>query len=249
MRRFTYFIAGVSGVNEQMAANFGLLRRFTGSGGEFVCPTIASCATGPTGRSGALFAEGPLPPTYDPARQRWTEGYSPRDRAEPLRYFVGITNGLQPMPDDLVREKIIDGYQPKLGDGNKWTVPLVLRVNPEAIKQGRIEHLVNLPQVMGMDGGKLGFTVRSDQKGILAVARKAWANYESNKTQPIEEAILGAVELLATNYRIGLEEAALLELFDPTGISTVLSLAVDMPVLGKWGTEMAAQNEVSSRKG
>jgi hypothetical protein len=251
MRRFTYFIPNVSGFNEQMAANFGLLRRFQGSGGEFVCPTIIASA-GPMGAQGVLFAEGPVPPTYDGERQTWIEGHATRNGADPLRYFVGVTKGLHPTPADLVRSKVISGYEPKLGDGNKWTIPLVLRLDrAEVTRRPTVPdkwHKVNVPQIMGMEGGKLCFTVRAQHKAILAVAKTAWDRWVDNTGQPMEDGVRGAVELLATNYRIGVEEVMLLELFDEGIVSLILSLAVDVPAIQECASALSILNEQISAK-
>ena len=86
----------------------------------------------PSGNRGLFFADsnrlGELMPGYYPDKQTWRE--MPTVEGQP-RLFVGYWNDAKPTPQDLAREKPVDGLMVKLADGNMWQVPEVRNYNEQ----------------------------------------------------------------------------------------------------------------------
>jgi len=225
MRRFLYFIPGVSGLNEQMASNFGLLGRFIDAGGGWLCPTLIGCDCGPGGKTGCLFGHGAEHPVFNPQTQTWIQSEVQRPNAEPLKFWVGMQADLRPAPSDLARSRQQSGYEVALCDQNKWVVPLVKK-----FRAGRFD--LNLPRVLGgLKAGQPHFIVKPQFRKIDQIGDRVINWYFANVGQPVEfeGTIQACADLLATNYFVGLEECILLGLFDESSLRTILLCSIDSP--------------------
>jgi hypothetical protein len=218
MRRFLYYIPSVPGVNPHMLAELGLLPRFIGASGGLIEHVVAGVPDGPAG-TGCIVASGGAPIMASEKRV-WVQGE---------RFWTCIED-LAPGPADLVRELGISGYEVTLLDGNAWRVPLVMRWETE-----RLAHVPNLPKSMApvLRDGRYVYEskVRAEFAAVLALAERTFAAFVQELSLPAGSVFADAVELLAVNYRIGVEEAGLIGILDGEASKRVLELAIDLPRL------------------
>lgn len=120
---------------------------------------LGETAHGPDGQAGSTLY--PLPPTgdvpdvvgYDAAKQTWTH-LDPDKRC-----WIGWLTDDPPLPADLERNEVVDGYQVKDAHEHHWLVPTLVSVdNP----RGR------LPAAVGWD------TNREPVIGVAAKYRELW---------------------------------------------------------------------------
>ena len=214
LKRFLYYLPGVPGCNTRMLADRGLLSRFTGLGGDCVEHCITAC-DGPAG-TGCIVALGARAGEFKPDTQTWENSG---------QFWVGIENNdLRPGPCDLVREVGLSGYELVLGDGQIWRVPLLRRWNPE-----RCEHVSALPKSMRPVSGKIREVVTPQYRKQDEIAGQIWDSFLKEEAISLDELFNRASALLAMNYRLRSEEAALLGLFDSDTALRVLLHAIDIP--------------------
>lgn len=217
MRRFLYYIPGMPGVSPRVLANLGLLDRFTatgGAGGSLIEHCVTAVNDGPRG-AGCIVAVGTQPPAVSPDSQ-WAAAES----------FHVCVEDLLPRPQDLERELGIAGPDITLADGQAWRVPLIRRWDPP-----RLEHASNLPKTLRptFADGKTTFSarVKPEFASIDALADRIFKAFSEETTMPLDQACADAVELLAVNYRLGIQEAGLLGILDEETTVRVLSLSID----------------------
>lgn len=218
MRRFLYYFPGVPGVNPRMLADRGALDRFTAAGGGLIEHGITAAPEGMG--HGCIVAAGTQPPSV---ARRWLEGE---------KFHVGIED-LPPRPQDLEREIGLKGYPVKMLDGNDWRVPLIQRWDAE---KNQMEP--NVPQAMSLAGGRVEFKVRDEYAAIHAIASKLFGYFFDGRTVPMEELVVDAAKILSVNYRIGVEEASLLGLFDQTSLVAIVEAATDIDSLKRQANDM-----------
>jgi len=256
LRRFLYYIPNVGGANPKMLADRGLLSRFTnriiasggqGGNGGLIEHGVTATIEGPAieaetnpARVGCIVAAGARPARYDPS-QRWTELASGKG-------CVGLEdNTLPPGPADLEREDGVGGYMITLADGNEWRIPLIRKWDPQ-----KLAHVHSLPEaIQGEKGAKAGGKYRFRSKVRPEFAEldgKAIPIFKAlcqQATIEIDELFEQAAELLAVNYRLGVEEVALLGLFTVELAMKALGLAIDTPGMRSCGRSLASKGLVA----
>ena len=170
---------------------------------------------GPGDQRGCLFARRAGEPHalgYAPDRQRWAKA------AGSGEYWLGYDTAEPPTPAHLERAEIIDGHLVRLGDGQQWLVPVARMFSggtalPQAI-------------VLGPNGEK----VLRALPAYVAIARHA-DRVATDIHIGMSDGWDIAVEALALNYRIGPDEASLLQLLTTPIVPNVLEALVDVPTL------------------
>jgi len=168
------------------------------------CSRFESRALGPGGKSGCFVVVNtagvpPLRAGYYPDQQAWTQIRKDPDT------WIGIDKEHPPTPVDLVRPKVIAGWDVLLGDGNQWTVPVIRSV----------EHLTNLPRDMFYDAdGEFHLEIAGQYKDLWDQAGKAWdvlhGYFASEEGVKYSEILELCLTFLGVNYRIGrMEQSAL----------------------------------------
>ena len=236
--RFLYFIPGVPGCSEQLLLKAGLYDRFVGADNKLAGWIVREEPHGPNGQSGCIVASGQRPPEYsDDVRQKWIEVLNINC---PVRYWVGIENvATPPGPEDLMLPFNIRGHFVKLGDENRWRIPMVWSWN-----LNQIRHELALPQKMSVhieDSKKvLKREVMAVYRPLIQIAERVWDSFTNETPISSEQVFLDCVVLLAANYRVGLEEISLLGLFDEESLQEILKASIDYPTLSAQAAEMAA---------
>lgn len=214
MGHFTYFIPGVSGVNQGILAAAGLLDRFMGASGRMRVHS-AGHGEGPKG-SGCFIAPGENV-EYSPETQRWTEG---------AKFWVGVDTATMPMPEDLARELIVTGQDLTLADNKVWHVPTLHKWDMQ-----RMGHTPNLPQIMRnvVVGGRVQciMTVRPEFMAAHALAAEIFESFVAERAIPGARLVEMACAILNVNYRVGVEETGLLGLLDEATALSILRVAID----------------------
>lgn len=233
MRRFLYFLPGATGANPETLAKAGLLDRFAAPGGEFMEHVIAYTDAGPAG-SGVFVAAGPNPPQYSPDRQRWIEGPT---------FWAGIEDvDLPPRPEDLQRVIGRAGCEVQAADGSIWRAPMILRFDETTLR-----HVPNVPTYFApvCRDGKFDFdqTVDPKYRGVYDLAGRLFQDFAAETAVSLDRLFRDAVQLLAVNYRIGMEEAGLLGLLDVETADAILRVSFDCPTFQKIAHELLHTGE------
>ncbi|MCL2647732.1 MAG: hypothetical protein FWD61_12100 [Phycisphaerales bacterium] len=241
MRRFLYYIPGVPGVNPAMLADRGLLDRFTRRPGvpdasdglieygvtPLDAPPPGAAAAGP--HAGVIVAAGNWQPDLATTTE-WGDGGGGK-------FWLAIEGGggRGPKPEDMERELGISGSVITLADGKQWRVPRIRTWDRE-----KMAYLPNLPQALSPVGGE-----RYEPKvvpafaAIDALADRIFKAFAAAETVSVEQLFADAVSFLSLNYRIGVEEAAMLGMMDETDAVRVLMTAIDMEGLTVHAQEMS----------
>lgn len=166
---------------------------------------------------------------YHPDRQVWTPA------GDGQGFWIGAEPAQPPSPADLERKKVHRGYTIELGDGARWTIPIVRR--PDAVCRTFALQSTELPRdfLIGAEGQvdqriQKAYEAAWEATGEVCefffseegVAREVVAN-------DIPWAIGHCLRLLSLNYRIGPNEQNLLRLINSENWMTVLACAVDQP--------------------
>lgn len=231
LRRFLYFLPGLGGINPKMLSDRGLVSRFPAEYG--VTGSIdGPFADGEICRGGCLVAASNRPARYEPDRQQWM-------RLANGAAWVGIEDTeLPPGPADLERAVGVAGYSLTLADGNDWRIPLIRRWDPNTLA-----HVATLPSAIAGElvNGKHKFVsaVKPQYAALDAKAESIYAGFLDKHTISIDQLMHDASELLALNYRVGVEEVALLGLLTEPLALKLLGLAIDTPGLRACGEAIA----------
>ena len=149
-------------------------------------------------------------------------------------YWIGWRKDSPPGPDDLARQKQLDGHWVKLGDGNLWLVPVARRY---VFEDGAIRHRVELSTVrhLDADGRWKADTVAEQYRRLWAwlTLFDRWLAAEEGAAEDFDfqSETEFVVEALRLNYRLGSVEASLLGLLDTTGIIGAIEAVTDRPGL------------------
>lgn len=226
MRRFLYFLPGVPGCNAGMLRDRGLLDRFEAPGGKLISHCITPIDDGPVGL-GCIVAAGDQPPDRNP-EMKWVDCD---------KFWIAI-EGMPPCPGDLEREVGISGHEITLADGCVWRVPLIRRWDAE-----KFEHVPAVPTSLApvMKNGKRRYVqkVPARFEAIDALADQIFADFVAEKGSTIDAVCDDAVKFLAVNYRMGPEEAGILELLDAECALRILQLAIDQPTFSAQAADLA----------
>ncbi len=236
MNRFLYYLP-LPGANPKMLADRGLLGRFTGPRG-LLEHCVVGTDTGPAGR-GCIVALGTQPAEYEPltsltGRQRWLEGPDGQ-------YWVGVDTDAIPSPDELIRQIVVEGPTFELADGQLWRIPRLRLWDAE-----RLAMTSTLPKTLGVVAGRVVSQVAPGWQAAEALAERTWGRFAAGAPVPIAEVFSDVCELLALNYRIGQEEAAILGILTEEVAVAVLELAIDLPSLRRQAAQMATEGLAES---
>ena len=226
MAGFLYFAAGRPRVDQAWLEAHGPAHAFEPD--DLGRISQAEVGQGPGDQRGVLFARTagePQPMGYAPGVQKWAKAVSGG-------WWVGCETDAPPTPADLEHSEIIDGHVVRMGDGQQWLVPVARLFSggtalPQAI-------------VLGPNGEK----VLRALPAYAAIARHAErvaqdvhigiGLRERPKDYEPMSLLDGwdiCVAALALNYRIGPDEASLLEILTTPVVPQVLGALVDVPTL------------------
>jgi len=209
--------------------------------------TPAGVERGPDGERGVIVADDERIEAhrigYYPDKQTWR-------RIPGLDAWVGMYTDDPPEPTDLIRQRALPGHWVRLGDGHDWLIPVA---RAAAEQDSTLVWYQALPQATTIDEEG-----RWIQGGVLPAYQRLWdiamrwwdavvaaETIEESETSAkieldFEEINDGALLALATNYRVGKAEVALLGLFDDQCVREILAALIDMPTIQAWLKKKAA---------
>lgn len=212
-----------------------------------ICRQITG--NGPDGQGGIVLGDGQRVPEvgHFPARQRWI-----KDPSQEL--WVGVyTDGPLPGPADLLRQKPITGHWLELLDGRQWLVP-VARQHQE--QNGELRWAHNLPRRLSRAGGgtwqssaivpryqaiwDLAERWETSNTDAARNAGKKGDDGEDVASFKFNDAVEGAIRVLAVNYLVGPAEVDLLGLLSIDLATEVLDALCDTPTRLAWFKKKAA---------
>jgi len=228
----------------------------------FAKPTVASWADlpkacelshldgSPTSRAGngpggayGLFVAVPdsIDVEYRPDDQEWREIRSAELGSESgevqpgvVTHWIGWMKAATPGPDDLQRERLVEGHPVKLGDGNDWIIPVA---GPLGSK---------LPSTFAAGPGRtLRMQVRQQYRELFAESEKWFTLIRYGGNYTWLEAFNYAVQLLAVNYRIGFFEACFLDLIATDNIWLIADASIGEP---DWREQLRLADAVGVEK-
>lgn len=208
---------------------------------------------GPGGDRGVVVADPDRLPEhllgFWPEKQTWLKIPGLPDGKEA---WVGRHNDQPVRPPDLVRESVLPGHFVTLADGNDWLVPIARGINADGDEPFGYP---NLPQTVGVDdaGAWTQGGVVPKYRRLWEIATAWWDAFAAAGPGPddVDDVVVddkrkvtiefdfpgvndAALYALATNYRVGKAEVALLGLFDDRSTVEVLEALIDWPTVQAW---------------
>jgi len=151
------------------------------------------------------------------------------------RAWTGLWLEARPGPAELLRAEAVGGHEVELHDGNRWQVPAA-RAFPEGTQ---------LPETLIMGPGGLVRRVTAAYAAIWDDACRVW---DSGGELPQAELWRICVRALGVNYRLGPDEANLLELVTSANLPAMAAALVDVPAIAAAATAVAAEESAASKK-
>lgn len=247
---FLYFLSGAtrSDLTDGFLEAAGLGYAFGSQTAQYR-EVIAAGPSGTTGLVGSLSADRL---GYFVERQTWIP--HPTAKFNDTAVWVGVENDYRPKPEQLERPNVLTGKDIELQDGNLWHAPLIRTyIEPDEALQTPGGYAVTLPRSMGVDSeaaarGEYKLTwdaIDARYAPLLDIAVEYYDWFASDgddeksvhRMDNAEIMTECAVKVLAANYRIGMAEATLLNLFDSraTYAQSVLNYsAIDWDNLSAW---------------
>ena len=171
---------------------------------------------------------------YYPDRQEWL-------KVPGTEAFVGWRPEQPPGPGDLARPNTLDGHDVRLGDGNRWLIPVARGLVEQ---DGELRYVISVPTSTSIDenGNWTSGSVVGRYKPLWDLACRWWdavgrslVEDDHDDSQTVRFNFDGlndaALDVLATNYRVGKAEVAALGLFDSRCVYEVMNAVVDMPAI------------------
>lgn len=234
MGGFLYFVPADVTRPAELSA-YGLDYAFERGMSIAFCP----CRNGPGGVAGTVVGcdRGGMIVGYYPSKQTWRKIPGPGD------VHAGCYQDARPGPAQLLRRDALDGYPVRMLDGNDWLVPTARGLIEQ---DGDIRYQARLPAAMALDedGQWKPTGVTQKYAALWSVAERFWdaftgANLIKTAEGGRAELMLhdladGVITALATNYRLGPTEAAMLELLDQECCREALKAVIDWPVMESW---------------
>lgn len=202
----------------------GLAEVFSDVPQEQVCVAVLN-GRGPGDLSGTIIAyqtfAGDVPRRlgYYANEQRWMPV------GDGTQCWIGIDTDEPPKPEDLRRRKEHSGYTLELGDGNRYSVPVIRRPDGST----------GLPTDLYFDAvGKLCEPIKPAYERYWEASKEV-SEWFFGDTQPevidTAKAFRLAVDALGINYRFGMQEQNALRLIDKENFITLLMLTIDWPAV------------------
>ena len=160
--------------------------------------------------------------------------------------WVGFYSECPPMPDDLARERMLEGHRVTLGDENDWLIPIARGCQND---ESELVFYQALPTGVGVDdqGNWIADGVLPKYAVLWQIAMLYWTAFRAASDGDWEdmgdelavqfdlaEAADKALTVLAANYHLGKIEVAVLGLFNDVAISSILQALVDWPGVQQW---------------
>jgi len=224
MAGFLYYLPNVRTLNEAGVREAGLAYAL-GRGG----PTYQAMSPGPNGSAGVLFT---LPGASGQCASSEAAGRATWAQVPNAAVWVGFDPDDPPTPEDLARERQIDGHGVTLEDGQQWLVPVARALAGHC----------PLPRRVSWDGAQWSpGEVLERYRDLEGHAQRLWglvmgaaeATPETEAPPPItfaDECDIAAAAL-ALNYRLGPAEISLLGLFSTESEARVALAIIDWPAL------------------
>lgn len=188
-----------------------------------------------------------------PTRQTWQQ-------VPGKQVWLGFYHDDRPRPADLIRKEPLAGHLVRLADENDWLVPVARGWQFDPQQPEASGPYIALPQAIGM--GEDGSWAAGDPVAKYARLWKTacdWWDVRSGATEITEGEIAegesqttiefdfaggldAAVDVLATNYRLGRFEVAVLGLFDNLSPGKILDAAIDCPTIAAWSEAESKKN-------
>lgn len=174
---------------------------------------------GPGGLPGCLICyqtpKGDVPRRwcYMPKEQTWTPV------GDGSLLWIGVDSAEPPTPEEMARKKQYDGYSVLLGDGNRWSVPVVRAP----------DDTTSLPRDMVWDAtGRLIEPIKPLYESYWNESKEtaAWV-FDGVKPDDYGRALELAVRALSINYRFGRNEQNILRVIDSETLAGLLIATVD----------------------
>lgn len=172
---------------------------------------------GASGGEGLLWSMGE--PTYDPSAQTWQQIGGD--------LYIGYSN--LPKASELIRNRIIDGHDVILGDGDVWRIPVARLVNGDTM----------LPQVLRKSNdGKVVFEIAERYKKLYDFADNFWrirmeaAVVNAAEIElTFEDIFSSCAEILSINYMVSETEISIMGLITTENIRDFMDAVIDIPSL------------------
>lgn len=190
---------------------------------------------------------------FYPDKQQWQK--IPGSKA-----WAGYHREHKPLPADLQRGKMLAGHSLELGDGNMWELPVARAASEEG---GELRWFKALPTTTIIDDSGNWVEGDCDERyaALWDVATAWWdsmaAAIASAEQQTADEhqgnyafdfpgVHDGALLTLATNYRIGKAECALLGLLTFELARDIMNVLVDWPTIQEWMKKKLASDSTAA---
>jgi len=228
MAGLVYYAPGLRTMNRQKMVELGLAHVLADGG-----PTYCGMNPGPDGGEGVAFAVGPVD-QEDPGleicnRANWQE-------LPGSEVWVGFDPEALPKPEELARDRQIQGHQVRLADGQQWNVPVARSISGESY----------LPQRLRWNGENWfpgGVTEKYEQ--LFEQACRLWDVLvnASEETVTLTDECGVVAMALAVNYRVGPGEISVLGLLDTQSEVRAVKALVDWPALEVLKKKLALEGQ------
>lgn len=143
------------------------------------------------------------------------------------RAWTGLWLEARPGPAEIERADAVGGHEVELADGNRWLVPAA-RCFPEGTQ---------LPETLVLGPGGLVRRVTARYAGLWEDACRVW---DLGGELPQDELWRICVRALGVNYRLGPDEANLLEIVTSANLPAMAGALVDAPTIAAAAADLDA---------
>lgn len=223
-------------IEEAKAASPALLEKH-GLAKLIVQPMSRECMNGPGGTAGVVVMDQSCVspdrmPKYQRESQRWEKRFGFDGT------WLGCWENWKPTSEHFARSKQVPGNTIKLDDGNIWTVPLI-RTWMDDVESNQVLHSCCLPrsyrrspETGNLVPGEVITEYRDLWSAACEIANAMLEQLFGGHTRiEVDQADKFVEKVLATNYRVSLDEIGFLGLLNDSSYGEVIRLALDWPVL------------------
>ena len=184
--------------------------------------------SGPAGTRGTMITTAPVVGEsfgidYLQEDQQWVPA------GEPVEYWIGMRPESPPRPEELLRGEVVTGDTVLLA-GHEWHVPIVhIKPSDEA------DPFTTLPRRVVFESGKPVLKPREQYRWIIELAGREFDSLMEHERWTLGELemIQFGVAVLGVNYRVGMQENAILDLIDTQNRFVVPRAALGMALAQK----------------